>query len=1188
MKTQFQCRTNVFIRTAALGLSVLVGGMSPKASALPDGAAPTLVGLKIATPAGDAVEMSTNDESLSSVALEVNIEADRQGVRYFDLNFRSPDKTRVATYRGSGNSSPTKSNPLLPRDETNLTFLLGAGRLSKFYESRGFVRPLDAPGVWTLESAYLYGRNGKGTYVSASDGNLPAGLTNSFQVTRWFAKQPVFTSAVVGSTLLLAPGINSSAVASPTYQWFRNGAAISGATKLEYSKTNVTAADAGLYYLQVTSGSTKVRSDAVPVSIRSADVVAARSEINLQNAVRAKQRVAAALKVSPDGGEALFVSALSELLGVLTDPLTRPLLTDMGASVTPKFPFADFNWTGTFPATANSAKFSAWLLSVFLPAVERADTALGKITDPRFVTWVSGADFSQWSPDGTTSDGYLLVDYGDIQGLRVGLNALGAFFRLWTSMDTSVRLDSLQALQPQGKLSLEAILKEYPNLLAAAADGSANQKLSVDAMTRAATAYKKFADFVFNPSGTPGAATRYVDGDLNLFNVQRQFAEDGIIGLENEPYFGDLFSNIAASAAGGTREFIADSEDRLGVLSRYPVNLKALKERPAGVRSANPAQSFVPAFKGNLVSGVVANASLNGVLPLLNAGSLSQRIAASEPAITKALGTRGDQAAPSLVLNVHPANGSKVLVGPESGPVVFSGNVQDESALNGVFLKLSLRGETELYSAKLTEGESKQVGGRTIRSWNWSVEVPFKSSSAYGYSIYAEDQFNQRSVPKTGNFGVVMAVRVTVSSGTLAGGTVSLVPKIPQNGLVEVGTRLRLSAVATAGSLFSKFQVKIGGALEETFRATRYVLVTAPTEITSVFVPNPYPALAGQWTGLLGSNGFANLTVTKTGTFTLRVVRGRSTFSYAGVMDASGKASIPAANLSLELNNGIQLRQTDSSGQAPSVMARAATPESVKSLPHKRFNAALLGGVSAGYFTFDATSTGVVVSTGMVNLPGGSQGGTAYPQKTVRYSFSTPLVASASAPVRLGMSFYAVASPGDIGVNGSATIDGATMLGSVGFSTVPARSTVPSATTDVYLMKDVPLEGYGYKPPGSGDWVLPSSSSQMSLTAGVAARVPNGTSYQAPSTMGKLNFAVGKAPTFVYGASGANPFVTSKTTLRLTSATGAFSGVLGTQVNGLPVTRAYSGLVLRAAGSSGTGPLAVGLSSDGLLISFAP
>jgi hypothetical protein len=1199
MKLQIQDRTVAFFRAAALGLSVLVGGISQQATALEAGAAAKLTGLKILTPAGDTVEISTKDEPLKSVSLEVEIEADQQGVGYFELTFRSPDGTRSVTYGGHGDWTPTKSDPLKPRDETKQTFVLTSRNLQLFSGALSFYQPLEVVGDWTLDSVYLAGNNSKSTFLSAGEGNLPAGLTASFRVTEWFAEQPLFTKALVGGTLVLTPKISAAAVVSPVYQWFRNGTAIPGATNVQYSKANVTASDGGLYYLQVTSGGTKVRSDAVPVSIRSKDVDKARSAINLQNAAEAKQKAVAALGASPDGGEERFVLALSELLGVFSDPLTSALLADMGVSVTPKFPFSNFNWTGTFTATANSAKFSSWLLSVFLPAVERADAALEKITDPRFVTYVSGEDFGKWSPSGGALDANLLVDYGDIQLLRGGMNALSAFFRLWTSMDTSVRMDSLQALLPQGKLSVESILKEYPNLLAASVGGKANQTLSVDAMVRAAAAYKKFSDFVFNPLG------RYIDGDLNLFNVNRQFGGDGIIGFENDPYFLDLASNISVSAAEGTRSFIADSKTRQGVTSRYPVNLKALKERSPGIRAADASQSVVPKFTKNLANGLISNGSFNGILPDLKGASLLARMAANEPAITEALGTREDQSAPSLDLTEYPANGSKVLLGSVPISVRFSGTVQDESELSGVFLKLNRRGGTDLHLATLTEGQSKQVGGKTIRSWNWNVQVPFYISSPCSYSLYAEDQFNQKSELKKGSFGVVRAVSVSVSPVDVEMGTVSVVPRIPSNGLVEVGTRLRISAVAKPGSVFSKLQIKVADVpLADSVRPVRDFLVTDRTEITPVFIPNLFPARAGQWTGVFnqeGGGGLVNLAVTKTGTFTLRVVQGLKTFSYAGLMDPSGRTSIEvpssfyavgpgesAATFSIDLSNGVRFT-TDRPGvpASPSDLAKA-DPAKVKDLTSKRFNAGLLGSNDAavGYFGFDVTPAGAVLATGMVNLRGEG----AYPQKTVRYSFSTPLVIFASAPSNLtrpGMKIYAVPSPSNISLSGSALIDGGTLEGNVGTSTVPvASTTVPSASPDAYATENVELLGAAYTAPSNQGWVLPASSVLTRFKAVAVARSA-GQLYENETreTMGTLNFASGKSPTFT-AATGS--FVVNKTTFGLASATGAFSGSLVTQTNGVRTARPYFGVVLRAAGSAVTEPLALGMSVDGVLISILP
>ena len=1209
MKTQIQDGTKNFFRTAALGLLVLAGGLSPQASALEDGAAPKLLKLKIATPAGDAVEISTNDPSLSSVSLEVEIAADKQGVDFFQLEFQSPDKSRTVSYQGY-KESPTKPDPLLlrdplgPLDQTKQTYVLGAGNLSRFYDFRASDRPLDMIGTWTLTAVEIYGGNGKFSRFSKEANDLPTTESKSFQVTRWFTTQPAAKSVPLDGTLSLAPVVNTSVVPQPaTYQWYRNGSKLAGATAAVYSKPKATVSDSGLYYLLVSGSSTSVRSDAVPVSVRSANVLAAREAINLQNATVAKQKAAAALAGNSTGGEELFVSALSELLGVLSDPRTAETLTSLGASVTLKFPFSNFTLSDTFPAAANSSSFNAWLSSVFLPSVEKADAALAQITDRNFVTIVSGSDFSAWSP-AATEIGTLLVDYGDVQGLRVGLNGLSAVFRLMTSLDTSVRLNALQTLLPQGKVSVESLLKEYPNLLAAASSGAAYQAQAVDALGRAAVAYTRFSDFIY--SSTPGAVVRYIDGDLNLINAQRKFAEDGTVLSVDDLFLRDYAKNIGLSIAGGKQDFIADSTFQDGVTTRYPVDLKALKERSAGLRSADASQNFVPKFGKNTASGLISNGSLNGFLPAVKGASFLARIVANEPVITKALGTREDQSAPVLTFTELPSNGSKVLLGPASRVVRFSGKVQDESDLAGVFVTLNLRGVPWFYSADLTEGQPKQVNGKTIRNWNWSLEVPFDRSGSCSYSISAEDRFNQGSVPETGSFGVVRAVRVTVPTEALTGGTLTVVPPLPSSGLVEVGTTLRISAVANKDSFFRELQVRVGsGISQKTTRPTRDLLVTDTTEISPVFVLNPFPALAGQWAGALpqpGADGFVNLTVTKTGTFTLRVVQGRNTFSYAGVMDASGSPGIvvpssfypvaeggSAATFSIELNNGLRLKvgPKDAAGNS-SDLAKAAPPEAVKGLPSKRFNAAMQNLASVGYFGFDVTPAGAVLATGMVNLQGGSLGGVAYPQKTVKYSFSTPLSVVSTAPntTRLGVNFYVVASPSNISLNGSARIDGLTLSGVVGTSNVPAGPIAPSAAQDVYATRNVLLEGYGYKAPKDDEWALPASSIQRSLTAVVAFRA-DGQPYGSDNTMGKLNFTLGTSPRFV-AQDVLNSFVKSKTTLGLARANGAFSGNLVTQTNGVQTARVYSGVVLRAAGSAGTGPLAVGLSADGLLISLVP
>ncbi len=1189
-----------------------------------------MVGLKIVKPAGDTVEISSNNESLRSVALEVTLEADREGVEYFVLQFKSPDG-RIATYEGYGDS-PAIRDPLAPQDKTRQTYVLGSDRLSQWssnpYESAELARTLDTPGQWTLSSAFLYARNGKSTDYRQDE--LPAALPSGFQVTRWFTAQPASKSVLAGGLLSLAPVVDPSVVTSPNYQWYRNGEAVAGANGRVFSRSAASPSDAGLYYLEVRSGATKVRSDAVAVSVRSSDVVAARAAINGQNAVEAKKRAAAALKTNPNGGEELFVSALSELLGVLSDPKTGAALTSFGASAKLKFPFPDFNWSGNFPAAASSATFNSWLLSVFLPAVEKADAALEKITDPRFVTTVGASDFGAWGTSGSTFD-TLLVDYGDIQALRLGCNLISTIFRMWTSMDTAVRLDSLQTLLPQGKVSIEALLRDYPKLLAAASGGGANQSQALDALGRMAAAYLKFSNFIYNPLGTPGAVTRYIDGDLNLINAQRQFAEDGAVSLLEDPILRDYALNITESLSKGERNFIANVTDEFGVSERYPVNLNALKARPAGLRSSVAAQNLLPQFTKNTAFGAISNTSLARFLPAVDTGGLVDRIRLAEPQITKTLGTRedqpdADQTEPVLILTGVPANGSKVLLSPDASSVLVSGKVQDESDLGVVVLERTIAGSRESFEATTLELPPEVVAGKRRRTWEWSVELPFDAVGVCQYSIYATDQFDQKSVPKTGSFTVVRAVRVEVLAPDPQEGTLTVTPPIPKSGLVETGTNLRVSAVPKAGYLFDALEVLVDGvSLDGTSRPTASLVVAGETTITPRFVVNPFPVLAGQWTGASSSlgmaGGFVTLTVTKTGAFTLKLVQGRKAFSHSGTMGASGSAPIKVSSTlypfvrgensngsdscSLRIvDNGIQFFFGEDSAsdtdQRSSALAKAASPKVVRSLPSRRFNAALGEGTPVGYAGFDVTAAGLVLSTGMVSLEGGDINGDGVdaPQRMLKYTFSSPLVlrgGSESTDGELpGVSFYALDLANPLCVNGFAVMDGSTLSGSLGTATVRTEALDPAQPVDApenygsdEYYRSFLLSGIAYTAPKSGQLAPPFSASEDVFAVTVSA-FPGESSFEVPQLMGDLKLVRAK-PVFVYraeaGPAGEAPLVkTAK--MSFVPATGAFSGSLTTQVNGVPKARNYNGVVLRAEGDEGEGPVAVGISADGLLISF--
>ena len=989
MKKQNQNRIGSLLRTAALAFVMLVKAGVPQASALVAGAAPQLVGLTISTPAGDSVELSSANESLRGIAIEADIAADSAGVDYFELRFTAPDG-RILTYLGSKDAL-TKRNYLVALDKTRQTYLLNEREIRWWFGPNSAA--LEQEGTWALTSALVVAQNGQQASYTAT--NFPAGVAQSFRVTRCFSRQPVHTYVLPGATLSLSPAVDSSKLSAPGYQWYRDGVAIAGATSLNYTKAKAAATDNGLYYLQVTSAGVKVRSDPVVVSTRSADVTAARAAMNLQNGTIAKTKAAAALNAVPTGSEELFVSALAELVAVIGDKSTATAMTSLGVGGALKFPSAGLTWSGTFAANTSSSTVNTWLSAVFLPALDKADAAFAKIGDTKFLTTLTSSDFGAWGHAAGFVDA-LMVDYGDVQMLRAIVNGLSAVVRLWGSLDTAVRLDLLQVMQPQGKLTVQSLLTQYPTLLAAAGGGAASQTQAVASLAKAAAAYLNYSNFALSPGGISGSR-RYIDTDQNLFPGRRQFSQDPIVDPDGDAFLRDYAVNITASIANGVRDFIAESSVEAGVTSRYPVNLKALNTRTAGVRSATAAQNFVPIFTKNRATGTIGNPTLNGVLPNLTAPRLLARIVAAEPQVTEVLGSRDDQSAPLLILTDVPVSGNKIRLLPDAGPVRLSGTVQDESEIGAVIFVRTFGSVKETFVAELEELQAVIVAGKLLRTWRWSLDLDFEESGLCAFEIYATDTYNQKSVPKTGGFTVAKAVRVLVDQADLTQGTLVVTPAIPADGFVDMGTKLRVSAVAKPGYVFRLLEVVVNGAPEDDIsRPIMDVVIAGETVITPQFIVNPFPALAGQWNAAmqLGYNyGIVNLTVTKTGNYSIRVTSGRNTFSYNGVFDASGLAKIPipvnftpyGSNRSsngnytgttqyayLSINSGIQFSWSENGGgdmYSSFTLAKAGEAGLVAKLPSRRYTTGLQGSGGTGYSAVDVSLSGAVLYSGVVNVP---------------------------------------------------------------------------------------------------------------------------------------------------------------------------------------------------------------------------
>jgi hypothetical protein len=359
--------------------------------------------------------------------------------------------------------------------------------------------------------------------------------------------------------------------------------------------------------------------------------------------------------------------------------------------------------------------------------------------------------------------------------------------------------------------------------------------------------------------------------------------------------------------------------------------------------------------------------------------------------------------------------------------------------------------------------------------------------------------------------------------------------------------------------------------------------------------------------------------VGKTGAFSIRVTQGRNSFAFNGVMDASGVVRIPIpsnfypyasksnnnygygssaypAFCTLSLVNGINFNFGDQVGSGmyqTSPLSKAASPTVVASLASKRFNASLTSGYnygmtlpnSPGFASYDIGNTGVVLCSGMVNV-NPSSGNSGLPMKTVRYTFSSPLVmesvyvSSGSSKLVPAVNFTSIGTPTDIGIIGDLNLNDSSLTGSFTasqFVTGPLDPNYGSNSYNGNYYSNFNLVGYAYTAPKVGQTPLPFlQPSRLNFSA-----------FMGDLPIGTLSL-VNLRPTFRTAVAGTSS-VSQGLALRAAAMSalttnGAFSGTVitvGTGSATRATSRTFTGVLLQGGTQVG-----VGLTTDGLPVSF--
>ncbi len=172
---------------------------------------------------------------------------------------------------GSANTSgisittqPTSTTVALGGTATFTVVASGTGLTYQWYKG-GTILPRGTAATLTLSAVtaadagtyYVVVANTSGS-VTSNSVTLSIGSTNGATVS--ITTQPTATVVTVGSKATLSVVASGSSL---SYQWYKGGTAISGATSASYTVSSMATSNIGAYYVTVSSGSTTVTSDTV-------------------------------------------------------------------------------------------------------------------------------------------------------------------------------------------------------------------------------------------------------------------------------------------------------------------------------------------------------------------------------------------------------------------------------------------------------------------------------------------------------------------------------------------------------------------------------------------------------------------------------------------------------------------------------------------------------------------------------------------------------------------------------------------------------------------------------------------------------------------------------------------------------------------------------------------------------------
>jgi alpha-tubulin suppressor-like RCC1 family protein len=604
--------------------------------------------------------------------------------------------------------------------------------------------------------------------------NVSAG---SLALAEW-TSGPQTNRLTAGSSLRLTAAGSLGAGTAPTYQWYRNGIALSGATSATYDLSNAQTAASGVYWVELRRAGAAARSKPAAVVVDEGGISNAHDLLANKSHLLASGTLDAMLRSSPSHPTANVLKALTDLYLFSKDGTTNQMLVELGFEGSLDPLNLTLNHRGFPTSGALTAKTRAWMRNVLYPRLSAADGLLGNVPRSDFLGALLASDF------GSAGTQVLPFDYGDVQVARAGLNLVMSLLKWIETQNTDVDLSLLKGTRDQGALSLESLLAMYPDLLKASGTASEAQTEFVDRFGKAVAYYLNFSAFA-NP--TPGATgLKRLDPETPFFTLttagdretERRLAEDCI----------QLQASIAASsAAAGLKPFSLPASGFAGT--------RIVQASPwVFFRHAPGWRSELPGFKANAyIPASLRPETATAFFPTVqmrDIGRFEADLAAAEPELSRWLKTGRETIPPILQLltissgtvSVALQNGASLA---HNGSLTVSGTASDATGVGRVVVTHTSGADVSSAVALLVE-RVPPTPGPGARVFDWTAQLPRLAGT--GTIAASASDF-------AGNSAIASA---TV---TLSAAAAPKLPSVPEQAkqVPYVGGSVSLAAVVPAG-----------------------------------------------------------------------------------------------------------------------------------------------------------------------------------------------------------------------------------------------------------------------------------------------------------------------------------------------------------------------------------------------------